>query len=498
MPKRAADNGNSEVVLDLGTLNPKQALALKEIRTHKFTCYGGAKAGGKSHLARVYAIQSAYQYGGISILIIRATYEDVRQNQIEPILKLLPQERRSYNGSTHTLTIPVPDYVTGEMTTSIIQFGNWEGNESENKYQGQEYDIIIIDEATQFTERMFRHLAGCLRGHVGKGYPKRILLTCNPGGIGHFWVKRLFIDRNFRVDHEHPEKSEKPEEYAFVFAKAEDNVAMLQEDSSYLEDVSKMSNSDALRYGDWNVMSGQYFDNFSVQKNVKKQFKIPDNWNRYRSFDYGLDMFACFWWAVDTDGRSWCYRCFEHENLNPQDAARAVLENTVPGEVIMCTYAPPDMWSRQRETGRTTAEIFSTNGVDVVKADNNRVQGHMVMRSLLDPIPLHDEYVIKKLGGKSKAPKELPALMFFDNIGQAIEDIQSIQHDENNPNDCAKTPHDVTHTVDGIRYFAISRTIVTEIEQKKKERDPFIDDPEEEDAVNYLTGGTITEAYIGY
>ena len=145
------------------------------------------------------------------------------------------------------------------------------------------------------------------------------------------------------------------------------------------------------------------------------------------------------------------------------------------------------------------AEIFALNGVDVVKADNNRVQGHMVMRSLLEPIPLHDEYVIKKLGGKSKAPKELPALMFFDNIGQAIEDIQSIQHDELNPNDCAKQPHDVTHTVDGIRYFAISRTITSETPEVKRIRDPFIDeDEEEEEGVNFLTGGTITEEYIGY
>ena len=489
MPKKAASTGDN-VKLDLGELNPKQIDAWTAIKTHKFTCYGGAKAGGKSHLARVFAIMMCYKYAGISLLFVRATYEDIRQNQIEPILKLLPQDQRSYNGSTHQLTMD---------NGSTIQFGNWEGNESENKYQGQEYDIIIIDEATQFTERMFRHLAGCMRGHVGMGFPKRMLLTCNPGGIGHFWVKRLFIDRKFRTDYEHPEKSENPDDYAFVFAKAEDNLAMLKEDATYLEDVSKMSNSDALRYGDWNVMSGQYFDNFDPAKHVKKSFKIPSHWNLYRSFDYGLDMFACFWWAVDTDGRAWCFRSFEQDNLVPQDAARLVVQNTLKHEKFMCTYAPPDMWNRQRETGRTTAEIFMSNGVEVVKADNNRIQGHMVMKSLLEPIPLHDEYVIKKLGGKSRAPKELPALMFFDTIGQALEDIQAIQHDENNPNDCAKNPHDVTHTVDGIRYFAISRQMVSDVPQVKRVRDPFFEEEEESDnPCAYLTGGEITEAYIGY
>lgn len=496
MPRRNIDTSEDKV-LDLGTLNPKQKEAIKAIRTHKFTCYGGAKAGGKSHLARVFAIHSCYKYPGIRILFVRATYEDIRQNQIVPILNIIPDTMRNYNGSTHELQIPVG--VENGIAISTIQFGNWEGSESENKYQGQEYDIIIVDEATQFTERMFRHLAGCLRGNVGKGFPKKMLLTCNPGGIGHFWVKRLFIDRKFKVDHDHPEKSENPKDYAFIFAKAEDNIAMLQENEGYLEDVSKMSNSDALRYGDWNIMSGQYFDNFDVYKHVKKQFKIPEYWNRYRSFDYGLDMFAVFWWAVDTDGRCWCYRDFEKEDLTPQDAAKCVLQNTLPSEKIMCTYAPPDMWGRQRETGKTSAEIFALNGVDVVKADNNRVQGHMIMRSLLEPIPLHDEYVIKRLGGKGKAPKELPALMFFDNIGQAIEDIQSIQHDETNANDCAKQPHDLTHTIDGIRYFAVSRQIVTETPTEKKIRDPFFDEEEFDENYNPIIGtGEIAYEYMNY
>ena len=90
MPKRAASTGE-DVKLDLGELNPKQIEAWQAIKTHKFTCYGGAKAGGKSHLARVFAIMMCYKYAGISLLFVRATYEDIRQNQIEPILKLLPQ-----------------------------------------------------------------------------------------------------------------------------------------------------------------------------------------------------------------------------------------------------------------------------------------------------------------------------------------------------------------------------------------------------------------------
>ena len=490
MPRPIKNEGKEDVLLDLGTLNPKQAEAMKAFDAHKFTCYGGAKAGGKSHLLRVMVIFFClFKYPGIRILIVRATYDDVRQNQIEPILKMLPDGIYSYNGQSHLLTFE---------NGSTIQFGNWAGTDSESKYQGLEYDVICIDEATQFTERMFRHLAGCLRGNVGKGFPKKILLTCNPGGIGHFWVKRLFIDRKYRTDPDHPEKSENPDDYAFVFAKAEDNVEMLKENPQYLEDISKMGNSDAMRYGNWDIMGGQYFDNFDVTKNVIKSFKIPPFWQMYRSFDYGLDMFACFWWAVDTDGRAWCIRSFERDNLTPQEAASCMVENTLMTENITITYAPPDMWSRQRETGRTTAEIMMVHGVPIVKADNNRVQGHMVMRSLLEPIPLHDETVIKKLGGKSKAPKELPALMFFDNVGQVIEDIQSIQHDDVNPNDCAKDPHDVTHTIDGVRYFAISRQMVTEKPVVEKPRDPVIEGVEQIDAEDYIIGGDASDDYINF
>jgi phage terminase large subunit len=208
-------------------------------------------------------------------------------------------------------------------------------------------------------------------------------------------------------------------------------------------------------------------------------------------------MFAAFWWVVDEDGRAWCIRSFEGENLSPQDAARALRENTLVNEKIVCTYAPPDMWNRQKETGRTIAAIMQAEGVPLIRSDNSRVQGHMVMRSMMEKAPLHDEYVIKMLGGKDKAPKELPMLMFFDNVGQVLEDIQSIQHDDTNPNDCAKDPHDITHTVDGVRYFCINRSMLSEKPKPEVVRDELIDEPED-NYENFLTGGEASESYMTF
>jgi phage terminase large subunit len=483
-------------VLDLGTLNPKQIEFFNS--TTKFTCYGGAKGGGKSHAADRLALWYMVKYPGITVLIVRAHYPELLANHIEPILKIVPKELASYNGAQHRLTMELDDE-EGRKVKSTLIFGHWGGLDAENEYQGQNEDIIIMDEATQFSERTFRFLAGGLRGD--NDFPKRFYLTCNPGGVGHRWVKRLFIDRKFKTYPDDPEKTEKPEDYSFIFAKAEDNTIMLERNPSYLSDIAMMSNSPAMRHGDWSILEGSYFDNFSNETNVCKRFRIPDFWLKYRSFDYGLDNFVCCWWAVDEDGRCWCYRSYEKSNLNIPDAVDAVKQHTLPGEQIVVTYAPPDMWSRQRETGKTTADYFNTNGVPIVKSDNNRVQGHLILRTMLDPIPLRDEYVIKMLGGPEKAPKTLPQLMFFDCTDNVYEDIAEIQTDEKNPDDCAKEPHELTHSVDAVRYFCINRTLKTEQPPVEEEvnLDHWYDDDDVtgQDYETYMTGGEVTASYIG-
>ena len=205
-------------------------------------------------------------------------------------------------------------------------------------------------------------------------------------------------------------------------------------------------------------------------------------------------MFACFWWAVDEDGRCWCIRELEEKGLIVQDAAAKMLEHTLPNEKISITYAPPDMWSRQKDSGRTMAELFMQNGVAIVKSDNNRVQGHMLIKDMLAPIPLTDPFV-KGLFPEGEAPDKLPGLMFFDTIGQAFSDLKDIQADEKNPNDCAKTPHEITHTVDGIRYFCVSRVLAAEAIADRLQQEDDEDDTLT-DYESYMTGGEIPEGYL--
>lgn len=458
--------------LNLGELNAKQTKFFES--KAKYTAYGGARGGGKSHAVRILAVLGALKYPGIRILIIRRTYAELQANHIEPICSMIPQPSVAvYNVQLHQM------YFTNGST---IKFGHFNSYQSASQeYQGQEYDWIFMDEATQFLESEFRLMGGCLRG-VNE-FPKRFYLTCNPGGIGHRWVKRLFIDRQFKTDSSNPEENEDPEEYNFIQATVEDNTALMRSEGgrAYLKSLSALPENirAAHRYGDWDALSGNYFPEFSTAVHVVNPFAIPKHWKRYRTIDYGLDMLAVLWVAVDEDGRAYVYRELKMTDQIVTDAARLIHDNTGLSEKIQITFAPPDLWNRQKDTGKNMAELFMTSGVALVKADNNRVQGWLQVKEFL-----------KVKNGK-------PGLVIFKTCRGLIEDIQAIQSDEKNPNDCAKEPHEITHINDALRYFCISRTLPGE-----QEKEPDIEYEEESIRIeNYDTamcGGEAGNDFLMY
>ena len=161
-------NTGGSVNVDMGSLNPKQKLFC-QART-RYVGYGGARGGGKTHVSRVKAFGGALTYPGIKILFVRREYPELEQTVILPMRKMIPSELASYNSTMHMFF-----FANG----STIKFGHY-GDRDDVEYQGQEYDWIFVDEATQFTEAQFRTLGACLRG--GTKIPRRMYLTCNPGG----------------------------------------------------------------------------------------------------------------------------------------------------------------------------------------------------------------------------------------------------------------------------------------------------------------------------
>lgn len=457
-------------VVDLGQLNAKQEQFIKSKAL--YCAYGGARGGGKSHAVRIDSIRGALMYPNIRVLILRRRYTDLQSNYVEPFKKLMPSTLVEYNQQLHTYY-----FING----STIKLGHFQSYaQAADEYQGQEYDWIFMDEATQFTEQEFRLLGGCLRGT--NNIQKKFRLTCNPGGVGHRWVKRLFVDRQFKTGSANPEEDEDPNDYEFIRAGVEDNTALMESESgkSYLKMLSSLPENirNAHRYGDWDALSGNYFPEFTLATHTCKPFAIPANWARYRSFDYGLDMLACAWFAIDPDGRVYMYRELKQSGLIVSDAAQKIKEYTAYGEKIVCTYAPDDIWSRQKDTGKTMAEVFYQSDLPIVKASRSRIQGWLQVKEMFAPME----------DGK-------PRLIVFDTCKEYIEDVQAIQASEKDPNDCATEPHDITHMNDAVRYFCISRAQAAEREEPNLYRD--VEDETEEEYEDYMAGGEITAAYIG-
>lgn len=461
-PRTNTELRREGVTLDLGSLQPKQRLFCTA--QNKYVGYGGARGGGKSYAVRWKAKAGALKYDGIRILVVRRTYPDLENSIIMPLVASLPPEVASYNATLHLVSF---------YNGSTIKFGHYSSDQDSLEYQGQEYDWIFIDEATQFTERQFRTLGACLRGATK--IPRRIYLTANPGGVGHLWFKRLFIDRQFDV-----ERGERPEDYFFIPATVDDNEALLTGSPDYVNmlDLQPEDVRRAWRYGDWDALAGTFFPEFRRETHVEQPFtRIPDEWLKIRAFDYGLDMFACGWFAIDFSGRAHLYREIAQSDLIVTEAAALMLSLTPAHEQIAYTIAPPDMWSRQKDTGRSMAELFMQSGIGLLKASNNRVQGWMAVKELLKPMA----------DGK-------PGLLVSADCAGIIRDLPALMHHDKNPSDCATEPHEITHRPDYLRYFCVTRSITPEVAGTIYPEEE--DGPEDYD--DAMTGGEKTENYLHY
>lgn len=189
----------ASVTINIPKPSPTQLKFLAD--KHKYLGYGGARGGGKSWVVRVCALKYCLECAGITVMIIRRSYPELRENHIRPMQQLVPKSVAIYNDGAKEMRF---------KNGSRILFRYCARESDLTNFQGLEVDIIFIDEATQMEEIVFRALTACLRGV--NGFDKRIICTCNPGGRGHGWVKRLFIDKRYTV-------AENPEDFSFIASK---------------------------------------------------------------------------------------------------------------------------------------------------------------------------------------------------------------------------------------------------------------------------------------
>ena len=391
--------------------------------------FGGAAGGGKSHGQIVDAFIYALRYPHSRQLLLRRTYPELEKSLVRTALALYPADLYSYAASRR-----LGSFVNG----STLDFGYCDSEHDVYRYQSAEYDVIRFDELTHFTFDMYRYLLSRLRGT--RGYPKQVKSTTNPGGLGHAWVKDRFIDLG------PPDTVYQTQGGSRIYlpSKVQDNGFLMRADPEYVTRLKNLSERDrrALLDGDWDIFEGQYFSEFCRDIHVVDPFPIPGYWRRYRTIDYGLDMLACYWIAVDANGYAYVYRELYRSGLIVSAAAEEILAQS--GEAVHATFAPPDLWNRHKDTGRSTAEIFHKCGLPLTRADNDRVQGWYDLKEWLRP--QLDEQGRKTAG-----------LRIFKNCANLIRTLPALQVDGQNPNDTAIHPHELTHAPDALRYFAAGR-----------------------------------------
>lgn len=425
------------------------------------TLFGGAAGGGKSYGQLVDALLYALKYPKSKQIIFRSTFADLEKSLIRVSLDFYPLSIANYNNSKHTWKFD---------NGSIIDFGYIQYEKDVYQYQSAEYDVIRFDELTHFTEYMYTYMISRCRG--ANPYPKGMKSSTNPGGVGHVWVKERFIDIG-EPNVIHNCKLETGEEVTRIFIPSlvTDNKFMLEYDPDYIKRLDALPEKErkALKYGDWDIYDGMFFPEFKRRIHVIEPFEIPDNWNRYIAMDYGLDMFAVLFVAIDTKGKAYVYNEIHKSNLIVSEA-RQVLKSYMRKARYKYIYAPPDLWNRNRDTGKSTAELFYEGGIDLAKASNNRIAGWLNVKEWLKVRKLRSE--------QTGEIYEDSDLKIFNNCINLIKYLPQLQHDEKEPNDVATEPHEPTHITDALRYFCVSRVAPTkEIKNVEKTFDLDFEKP---------------------
>jgi phage terminase large subunit len=301
---------------------------------------------------------------------------------------------------------------------------------------------------------MFRTLLGSNRTS-NSSIKARAILTGNPGGVGHGWLKRLFVERRFN-------ERERPQDYTFIQALVDDNPALMENDPNYVHRLESEPNEAirmAFRYGSWDIFAGQYFNEIERTVHFIRPFTIPHHWNRFGAYDYGFNHPAAFgYFAVDEDGSVYLYREVVEAKKRVDEFAR-LLKKYPDTEKLGYIVAGWDCWANKgtlnQGSSPTIAEEFLKHDIRLSRAKIDRVQGAAQVRAFL----AHRNHA----NGTGK-----PRFYIFDNCPIAFDTLSRMEHDPNHVEDVLKVdavdgdPLSGDDTYDMVRYGLMSRPMLSE------------------------------------
>lgn len=259
--------------------HPKQEQAL--LSTAFETLYGGARGGGKTDAGVVFLLYD-HDSPDYRALVIRKNHEDLK-DWIDRARNLYAATGAKFVGNPVEIHFPNG----GKIFT-----GHFKDDNSYTKYQGQEYCRMLIEELTQIpSEELYMKLVSSCRST--KGLRPMIFATANPGGAGHAWVKKRFIDPSVPGKVFIDPISGRTR--VFIPATVEDNPTIMAKDPDYVKFLDSLPEDlrEQWRKGNWNmnVIKGAYFQTDLEQATRENRItKIP--FNPYQSvfvaFDLGI------------------------------------------------------------------------------------------------------------------------------------------------------------------------------------------------------------------
>lgn len=434
--------------------------------------YGGAAGGGKSYLMRVMAILICLEVEGAIIYIFRRLFKELLANHIYgptgflTLLKpLIDDGLVIYNKSEQ--------YILFTESGSRIFLAHCQHEDDVLSYLGADFHVLLIDEASQFTEKMLRFLRSRVRLGALKVPPKwkgllpKILYGTNPRGPAHGYLKRGFVDISQGVDHIwEAEQHDGGMMRQFVPALYTDNLVQVQNDPGYLGRLRGLGSkdlTDAYEKGDWAVREDAIFgDVYDEVHHLIDPFQIPREWTIDRGYDHGASAPASSLHFAETNGE---------EVLLPTGQvfcppARSII---VIGELYFGTSEEKGLNLDPTEMGRQIKEFEENSGYRSVQpgpADNSIFDAAPGYAAVADLMKVHGvryvradkssgsrkrgvTYVKQMLVNRVQRRPE-PWLMIFKSCPRLNAHIKNLPRDEDDQDDVSTIA--VDHDWDTLRY----------------------------------------------
>lgn len=416
--------------------------------------YGGARGGGKSYGVLLdWLAHQEYNGGSAGGVIFRRTYPEL-ENMLDKSREIYVPYGAKFLNAARTWVFP---------NGARLKMRHLDRDVHAEEYQGHEYTYVGFDEAGHWpTPNAIDKMRACLRSTTG--VKPRMVLTSNPGGPGHNWLKRRFVDPCPPLDIQwiRPDWSR-----TFIPSRVQDNQALMRAQPGYLDQIRDSGPPwlvKAWLEGDWNVVAGGALDDlWQNDTHVLPPFRIPSDWRVDRSFDWGSSApFSVLWWAEangdefeDADGHpSWVPKgslFLVAEWYGANDRGEGLkLTNASIAEGILKIEASLPITQRVRP-GPADNSIFDVvNGTSIAdemervgvrwdrsdKRKGSRINGLELVRS--------------RLKASIDTPMERPGLFVFETNRHFISHVPLVQRDPKNPEDVDSEGED--HDYDAARY----------------------------------------------